>query len=227
MYYSLGGDGWNTGANPGADKGAGPGAWLSGLNYCDWDTELSGQSGSYNQLVCDEFGNVLNLNLRECIVDGDGRPAPLARRGRRGRRRRRRCPCRCVSALHRFPSRAESNNMVGEIPPEIGALVYLTSYISFFNAQSGPIPTALGLIAPLRTFDVESNAMDGNLFQPEYCGPNGLTEVEDFRASLNNFKGNVPTEIGQWTKLQNLWFADNEITGTLPTEIGNLANMSE
>ena len=57
--------------------------------------------------------------------------------------------------------------MKGPIPPKIGVLVYLTSYISFFNAQTGPIPTSLGLICPLRTFDVKSNSMDGNLFRPE------------------------------------------------------------
>ena len=121
----------------------------------------------------------------------------------------------------------ESNNMIGQIPPEIGVLVYMTSYISFFNAQSGPIPTSLGLIAPLQTFDVESNNMDGDLFQPEYSGSNGLTEVINFRASLNNFRGNIPTEIGRWTKLQNLWFADNEIEGTIPAEIGQLVDMSK
>ena len=122
---------------------------------------------------------------------------------------------------------AESNSMIGQIPPEIGVLVYMTSYISFFNAQSGPIPTSLGLIAPLQTFDVESNNMDGDLFQPEYSGSNGLTEVINFRASLNNFRGNIPTEIGRWTKLQNLWFADNEIEGTIPAEIGQLVDMSK
>ena len=69
MYFSLSGDGWNNGANPGADKGAGAGVWLSGLNYCDWGVEISSETGgSYNQLVCDDFGNVLNLNLRECFI---------------------------------------------------------------------------------------------------------------------------------------------------------------
>ena len=121
----------------------------------------------------------------------------------------------------------ESNNMIGPIPPEIGVLVYMTSYISFFNAQSGPIPTSLGLIEPLETFDVESNNMDGDLFQPEYAGPEGLENVVNFRASLNNFRGTVPPEIGLWTKLQNLWFADNEISGTIPADIGNLVDMSE
>ena len=78
------------------------------------------------------------------------------------------------------------------IPPEIGVLVHLTSYISYFNAQTGPIPTSLGLIHPLQTFDVESNSMNGDLFKPEYSGPAGLTEVVNFRASLNGFGGNIP-----------------------------------
>ncbi len=66
--------------------------------------------------------------------------------------------------------------------------------------------------------------MDGELFKPEFYG---LQEIVNFRASLNNFRGTIPTEIGQWTKLQNLWFAQNFITGTLPTEIGNCIDMGE
>lgn len=117
--------------------------------------------------------------------------------------------------------------MAGQLPPEIGVLVYMTTYISFFNAQSGPIPTTLGLLKGLETFDVESNKMDGTLFQPEYTGADGLANIVNFRTSLNSFVGTIPTEIGEWTRLQNLWFADNEITGTIPPEIGNLVDMSE
>jgi len=182
MYYGLGGDSWNAGANPGQDAAAGPGQWMSGLNYCEWGAEITGTGGSFKQLVCDDLGNVLNLNL-------------------------------------------QSNNMVGQIPPEIGVFFAMTSYISFFNAQSGPLPSTLGYILPLETFDVESNNLDGPLFQPEYAGPDGLKEIVNFRASLNNFVGTIPAEIGQWTKTQNLWFADNQITGTIPTEIGSLAEM--
>jgi len=117
--------------------------------------------------------------------------------------------------------------MIGNIPPEIGTFFAMTSYISFFNAQTGPIPSTLGYILPLETFDVESNNLDGPLFQPEYAGPDGLREIVNFRASLNNFIGTIPAEIGQWTKVQNLWFADNQITGTIPTEIGDLAEMGK
>ncbi|ACI64439.1 predicted protein [Thalassiosira pseudonana CCMP1335] len=184
MYFSLGGDNWNSGSNAGqAADNAEVGAWMTGKNYCEWGPEIEAQGGDkYKQLVCDEFGNVQQLNL-------------------------------------------QSNNMSGPIPPEIGVLVYLTTYISFFNAQTGSIPTALGLIAPLQTFDVESNNLDGDLFKPEYSGPNGLKEIVNWRASLNNFAGPIPTEIGLWTKIQNLWFADNEITGTVPVEIGNLVEL--
>ena len=66
MYFSLGGDGWNSGANPGLDPAAPAGQWMSGLNYCEWGASIDGIDGNmYSQLVCDEFGNVLNLNLRE------------------------------------------------------------------------------------------------------------------------------------------------------------------
>ena len=63
MYFSLGGDNWNNGAQT-----SGEGAWLSAENYCEWGVEVSTTGGSYNQLVCDEFGNVLNLNLRKFAV---------------------------------------------------------------------------------------------------------------------------------------------------------------
>ena len=61
----LGGDTWNARRNPRLEKGTTGETWLSGLNYCKWGTEISGANGGYNQLVCDEFGNVLNLNMRE------------------------------------------------------------------------------------------------------------------------------------------------------------------
>ena len=221
MYYSLAGDGWNNGA-----IGSGDGEWMSDKNYCEWGPEISADvggagagAGSYQMLECDEFGNVLSLNMREYL---------------HGIRIELWSDCFSFTRTNilissfqmlRSPySNTESNNMIGTIPPEIGVLVYLTSYISFFNAQTGEIPSSLGLMPSLQTFDVESNNMDGDLFKPEFYG---LQEVVNFRASLNNFRGSIPTEIGQWTKLQNLWFAQNAITGTIPPEIGNCVDMGE
>jgi hypothetical protein len=64
MYFSLGGDGWRIGANPGLDPNAPPGQWMSSLNYCEWGSNFTSWDEDI-QLVCDEFGNVLNLNLSE------------------------------------------------------------------------------------------------------------------------------------------------------------------
>jgi hypothetical protein len=65
MYFSLGGDGWVYGSNPDLDPNAPPGQWMSSLNYCEWGAHQPW--GSNQQLLCDEFGNVLKLNLCEFI----------------------------------------------------------------------------------------------------------------------------------------------------------------
>ena len=58
LYFSLGGDDWDNGANPGQDANA-AGVWLSGLNYCNWG----------NDIDCDENGNVMELSLCEYVVE--------------------------------------------------------------------------------------------------------------------------------------------------------------
>jgi hypothetical protein len=68
MYFSLGGDEWYNESNHGLYLDAPAGRWMSGSDYCDWGADIEGEEGSsYNQLVCDDFGNVLNLNLRELV----------------------------------------------------------------------------------------------------------------------------------------------------------------
>ena len=59
---SSGGQGWIYGRKVTLDNVASKGTWMSRLNYCEWSAESTDSS---NQLVCDEFGNVVNLNLRE------------------------------------------------------------------------------------------------------------------------------------------------------------------
>ena len=68
MYFSMGGEGWNEGSNPNLDEDAGEGTWLSGLDYCDWGTTVTGWWGK--QLICDDFGNVLKFQLGEFNIRG-------------------------------------------------------------------------------------------------------------------------------------------------------------
>jgi len=68
MYFSLGGEQWTYGSNPTLNKDAGAGVWMTGENFCDWTSEVMGKDGLYSQLICDEFGNVNSLNLREYLI---------------------------------------------------------------------------------------------------------------------------------------------------------------
>ena len=58
LYFSLGGDDWYGGANPGQDPSAPAGKWLSGLNFCNWAAW---------RLDCDEDGNAVTINLCEYV----------------------------------------------------------------------------------------------------------------------------------------------------------------
>ena len=39
--------------------------------------------------------------------------------------------------------------------------------------------------------------------------------------------GTIPTELGNLTKVSQLWLAHNQLTGTIPSELGNLTNVKE
>ena len=89
--------------------------------------------------------------------------------------------------------------ITGEIPPEIGNLINLSSLILKENQLGGEIP-------------------------PEISYLTGLTQLD---LGGNQFTGEIPPEIGSLTNLNILDLAGNQLTGGLPAEIGNLANLTE
>ena len=89
--------------------------------------------------------------------------------------------------------------ITGEIPPEIGNLINLSSLILKENQLGGEIP-------------------------PEISYLTGLTQLD---LGGNQFTGEIPPEIGSLTNLNILDLAGNQLTGALPAEIGNLANLTE
>jgi hypothetical protein len=41
----------------------------------------------------------------------------------------------------------------------------------------------------------------------------------------NNLSGSIPPELGNLTKLEDLWLRDNELSGPIPPELGKLTNL--
>ena len=116
---------------------------------------------------------------------------------------------------------AGENDLDGALPAELISL----SSLSVFDVPGNDIKGALVDMPLTLTFlDVEANRMTGDPFAA-LGGDRGNT-LEQVHLSSNFFNGDIPTEIGEWISLTELWMANNRFTGaTIPTEIGNLENL--
>lgn len=90
-----------------------------------------------------------------------------------------------------------SENLTGDIPPEIGNLTALTNLSLGINNLSGSLPAEIG----------------------------GLSSLTNLNLLNNDLSGSIPPEIGALTSLTALSFTGNDLTGSIPTEIGNLSNL--
>ena len=73
--------------------------------------------------------------------------------------------------------------------------------------------------------DIEKNNFSGKLFFDELY--DAASTLQKIRASFNQFSGEIPDRIGEFTNLDNLWLAGNNFEGKIPDEIGDLTNMGE
>ena len=91
-----------------------------------------------------------------------------------------------------------NNNLVGEIPPELGQLDALTGLYLVNNRLEGEIPPELGQLGRLQVLDLENN----------------------------NLSGPLPPELGDLKNLQYMILSANYIHGKIPPQLGNLANLT-
>ncbi len=92
-----------------------------------------------------------------------------------------------------------SNQLSGNIPPEIENLTNLTMLILSDNKLTGNIPPEIGNMTNLVLLSLENNMLTGS----------------------------IPAEIGNFSNLEILWLANNQLSGTIPPEIGNLNQLYE
>ena len=111
-----------------------------------------------------------------------------------------------------------SNNLIGELPKEIGVFNRLTHLYLSFNNIIGTIPKCITNLTQLEIFDVYSNQLTGNI--PEDIG--SLIELKGLYIGVNKLSGTIPKSIGKLKKLTSFEAEFNNLEGSIPEELADL-----
>ncbi len=137
------------------------------------------------------------------------------------------------------------NNLVGELPDEIGLMQQLVRLDLDYNKLTGSIPSTISNMVSLEEIKMISNRLTGELpvtivdlpvlnrIDLRYNNITGtipdnigkLTSLDVLVLSHNNIEGEIPSSLGQLTNLKDIWLDYNNLTGEIPTEIYNLTNL--
>lgn len=113
------------------------------------------------------------------------------------------------------------NNLIGNLPPAIGSLPFLTTFSAPNNALTGGIPaTLLGL--ELWDLYLSNNQLSGPL--PANIGD--LQYLQYLRLDGNNFSGALPASLADLGKLRELYLDGNNFSGSFPSGLGQSANLT-
>ncbi len=115
-----------------------------------------------------------------------------------------------------------SNNLTGNIPPEIGSFSDLETLFLLFNNLSGEIPIEIGNLTNLKRISVTDNQLTGTI--PTEVG--NMVSLERFFVNDNQLSGEIPIAITTLPNLEALSLTNNRFTGTIPSGIGNLSKLT-
>ena len=113
------------------------------------------------------------------------------------------------------------NNLVGEIPAEIGLLEHLRGLSLVQNSISGSIPPEIGDLENLTGLWLWDNELTGPI-PPEI---ENLTELDSLELHFNQLSGPIPPGLGNLANLVTIHVHDNGLTGSLPASLGNLEGL--
>ena len=140
-----------------------------------------------------------------------------------------------------------NNNLVGNLPEEIGYLIDLQILDLDDNQLTGEIPASIGQMQKLRSLFISNNQLTGkipseisNLSNLEICRLYGNQLTGEIPAEFGNLSklrycylynnlltGNIPIELGNLSELRTLDLRQNQLTGNIPPELGNLSNLED
>ncbi len=113
------------------------------------------------------------------------------------------------------------NNLVGEIPDEIGNLSSLELLDLDRNMISGEGLSKLIGLTGLKEMKLAGNQISGEI--PIEIGT--MPNLEVFSLSANDLTGSIPAEIGTSQSLVVFSTSNNELTGSLPSELSNMPSL--
>lgn len=116
-----------------------------------------------------------------------------------------------------------SNNLVGIMPTQLGALTNLYNLNLQGNSISGVIPTVLGALTNLSLLSLNSNKLAGTI--PTVIAQ--LTKLTVLEMDTNSLTGDLPSELALLTNLQSLRLNSNRLIGALPSVLGLLTGLTE
>ncbi|PKI33342.1 hypothetical protein CRG98_046268 [Punica granatum] len=116
-----------------------------------------------------------------------------------------------------------SNTFVGSLPDFSSGFTALEVLNLSFNNFSGEIPPSFGRLPSLKVLALVANLLNGSI--PSFlCN---LTELTRLELTWNPFQqASLPEDIGNLTKLENLWIMESYLIGEIPVSIGNLTSLT-
>jgi Leucine-rich repeat (LRR) protein len=210
VYFSTGGAQWNFQAGFGTIA-----------DVCSWNQIKFDGSNFYRQgALCDaKTGLIFALDLGTWI-----RNEEIENDDMRSRSGIRFCNLSHHIMLTQYTFHlifADSNNLVGTIPPEIGALNTLELFSMDANSLVGELPTQICKLFQLETLELSFNGLGGRI-------PACIAEMQSLELiflSDNLLTGPLPATIGTLSKLRGLIIDDNALSGEVANLFNNLPDL--
>ncbi|KAK8972099.1 hypothetical protein V6N11_061907 [Hibiscus sabdariffa] len=116
----------------------------------------------------------------------------------------------CGSRHHRVTVLdLSSMDLTGTIPSQLGNLSFLHSFNIRHNSFHGSLPTELTNLHRLKYLNFGNNSFGGDI--PSWFGY--LGELQSLPLYMNNLSGVIPSTFGNLTKLQVLYLEQNNLQG--------------